>query len=197
MSDYIPVNSGFGSDAIGAFGGALIGSWFGDGWGGNGWNRNGSNCNCGDGFSTNLLNDGINSIQSAINQVGRDVTSGICSLGYQTADIMGRSNVANLQGFNQISRDVSNNGSSIVSAINNLGSQMSSCCCATQRLVEQQGCQTRELMQAIANQAVRDQLCDAKSEISFLKSKDYATQLASSSVATILAKLPTTPATGA
>ena len=29
MSDYIPMNNGFGSDTVGAFAGALFGSWFG------------------------------------------------------------------------------------------------------------------------------------------------------------------------
>lgn len=48
MTDILPVSTGmgfgngdgFGADALGAFGGALIGSWFGDAWGG-GWGRGG------------------------------------------------------------------------------------------------------------------------------------------------------------
>lgn len=71
MTDILPVGglgdgAGVGSAALGAFGGALIGSWFGDAWGGYGWgNRGGGgDCSCAAaaGFGTSILNDGINAI---------------------------------------------------------------------------------------------------------------------------------------
>lgn len=190
MSDYIPMNGGIGSDAVGAFAGALFGSWFGDGnWG---YGRNGAIAGEAAGFSTSLLNDGLNNIQQSINQVGANVVNGISNLGYQTLDLTSRNALANQQGFNQIGRDMCTSSASIVSAVNNVGSQVANCCCATQRLVEQEACATRELIQALNTQNIRDQLCDAKAKNALLESQVFATNLTNNAVNTILAKLPTT-----
>lgn len=92
MTDILPVSTGmgfgngdgFGADALGAFGGALIGSWFGDAWGG-GWGRGGHGSSAAvdaTGFSTQILNDGINAIQNSINGMNMNLSSGLCNVGY-------------------------------------------------------------------------------------------------------------------
>lgn len=182
MTDILPVSTGmgfgngdgFGADALGAFGGALIGSWFGDAWGG-GWGRGGHGSSAAvdaTGFSTQILNDGINAIQNSINGMNMNLSSGLCNVGYQNLDQSSRTNLAMMQGFAS------------------LGTQLQNCCCTTQRLIEQQGCQTRELMQSIANQAIRDQLCDAKAKNAALESQIFATGLTNNAVSTIITHIP-------
>lgn len=187
MSDYIPMNNGFGSDTVGAFAGALFGSWFGDngGWGGRGRAVDGA-------FDTNLLNDGLNNIQQSINQVGSNLSNGICNLGYQTLDLSSRNAMATQQGFNQIGRDMCTSSASIVSAVNNVGSQLAECCCATQRLIEREGCATRELIQALNTQNIRDQLCDAKAKNASLEAQISNGDMLNNAVATIIKHIPTT-----
>lgn len=185
MSDYIPMNNGFGSDTVGAFAGALFGSWFGDSWNGRGRYNDGA-------FDTNLLNDGLNNIQQSINQVGSNVSNGICNLGYQTLDLSSRNAMATQQGFNQIGRDMCTSTASIVSAVNNVGSQLADCCCATQRLIEREGCATRELIQALNTQNIRDQLCDAKAKNASLEAQISNGAMLNNAVATIIKHIPTT-----
>lgn len=192
MSDYIPVNSGMGGDALSAGFGAFVGSIFGDAWGSNGF---GFNRGSAEGFSTNLLNDGLNNIQQSINQVGRDIASGLSNVGYQSADLNNRTNVAMLQGFNQIGRDMCTSSSAIVSAVNGVGSQVADCCCATQRLIEREGCATRELMQALNTQNIRDQLCDAKAKIATLESNAFTAGALNNAVTTIIKHMPATTTT--
>lgn len=191
MSDYIPMGDG---DALGAGLGAFVGATFGNMWGGNGWGfgRNGA---VAEGVSTTLLNDGINAIQNSINQVGANVSNGISSLGYQTLDLASRNGLATQQGFNQIGRDMCTSSSAIVSAVNGVGSQVAECCCATQRLVEREACATRELIQALNTQNVRDQLCDAKAKIATLESNAFTAGALNNAVATIIKHIPTTTTT--
>lgn len=188
MSDYIPMGDG---DALGAGLGAFVGATFGNMWGGNGWGfgRNGA---VAEGVSTTILNDGINAIQNSINQVGANVSNGISSLGYQTLDLASRNGLATQQGFNQVGRDMCTSSSAIVSAVNGVGSQLAECCCATQRLVEREACATRELIQALNTQNVRDQLCDAKAKISTLESNAFTAGALNNAVATIIKHIPTT-----
>lgn len=195
MCDYLPVNGGgFGGDMAGAFGGALIGGLFGDWFGGNGWNRNGG---VSEGVSTTILNDGINAIQNSINQVGQNLSSGLCNLGYQNLDQNSRTNIAMLQGFNQLGRDACTSTASIVSAVNGVGSQMQDCCCATQRLIEREACATRELIQSLNTQNIRDKLCDAKAENAALKANAFTAGALQNAVTTIIQHLPKTTATAA
>lgn len=194
MTDILPVSTGMGfgnngglSDAAGAFAGALFGSWFGDGWGGNGWGRGfpGAAAEA-TGFSTQILNDGINAIQNSINGMNMSLSNGLCNLGYQNLDQSNKTNVAMLQGFASLGHDNCQNTSNIVSAVNGLGTQMQNCCCATQRLIEQQGCQTRELIQALNTQDIRDKLCDAKAKNAALESNLFTNNAISGAVNTII-----------
>lgn len=52
-------------------------------------------------------------------------------------------------------------------------SAISECCCSTQRLIQQESCATRELIKDIQCQQTRDQLCQARDEISALKSQNF------------------------
>lgn len=116
-------------------------------------------------------------------------------VGYQSADLNNRTNVAMLQGFNQIGRDMCTSSSAIVSAVNGVGSQVADCCCATQRLIEREGCATRELMQALNTQNIRDQLCDAKAKIATLESNAFTAGALNNAVTTIIKHMPATTTT--
>lgn len=211
MTDILPVNS-FGGDcnggwgsAAGAFAGALFGSWFGDGWGGNGRGCCGGCSNgaaaaiAADGFSTGILNDGINSIQNSINGMNMNLSSGLCNIGYQTLDQSSRNQLAMMQGFSSLGHDNCQNTSNIVSAINNLGYAQQECCCKTQSTIREEGSLTRGLMQQNLITHLQTQLCDAKDKISSLKGKLYQTNLSNQQTGAILQAIreitPTTTAT--
>lgn len=195
MTDILPVSTGMGfgnsdgwGDAAGAFAGALFGSWFGgNGFGGYGWGRGypGAAAEA-TGFSTQILNDGINAIQNSINGMNMSLSNGLCNVGYQNLDQSNKTNVAMLQGFATLGHDNCQNTNSIVGAVNSLGSKVQDCCCATQRLIEQQGCQTRELIQALNTQDIRDKLCDAKAKNAALESNLYNNNALNSAVSTII-----------
>lgn len=199
MTDILPVGGslgggeGWGGAALGAFGGALIGSWFGDGWGGWG-NRgggNGGNCGCGCGAAvgTSIINDGINSIQNSINGMNMNLSSGLCNVGYQTLDQSSRTNLAMMQGFSNIGHDNCQNTNAIVSAINNLGFQNQNCCCQTQKLIAEEGCATRQLIQNNLIADLQTKLCDAKADNAALKSQVYTTNMVNGQTAVLMAAI--------
>ena len=195
MSDILPVSTGigfgngnsFGADAFGAFGGALIGSWFGDAWSGNWGNRGGVSDAAATGFSTQILNDGINAIQNSVNNMNTNLSSGLCNLGYQTLDQSTRNVIANMQGFASLGNEACRNTGAIVSAVTGVGNQLQECCCATQRLVEREACATRELIQSQYARSLETQLCDAKDEISALKNNLYTQNAINASATNIIA----------
>lgn len=208
MTDILPVN-GFGGgeggwgSAAGAFAGALFGSWFGD-WGGNGRRGCGGGCNSAaiaDGFSTGILNDGINSIQNSINGMNMNLSTGLCNIGYQTLDQTSRTNLAMMQGFSSLGHDNCQNTNSIVSAINNVGFQNQQCCCATQNAIREEGCATRQLIQNNLITDLQTKLCDEKAENAALKSQLYTTNVVNGQTAVLMGAIerlrPTTATTAA
>lgn len=212
MTDILPVEGmggGVGGPALGAFAGALFGSWFGDGWGGRG--NYGGGCGCGngagaasvvaDGFSTQILNDGINAIQSSLNNINMNLSSGLCNVGYQNLDQSSRTNLAMMQGFASIGHDNCQNTNNIVSAINNSAFQAQNCCCATQKLIAEEGCATRQLIQNNLITDLQTKLCDQKADNAALKSQLYTTQALGVQTAAIIAAIeankPTTSTTTA
>ena len=225
MTDILPVGgTGFGGDAgsaaLGAFGGALIGSWFGDAWGGRGWGYGGGygggcGCGCGnnaafasmaaaaDGFSTSILNDGINSIQNSINGMNMNLSSGLCNIGYQTLDQSSRTNLAMMQGFASVGHDNCQNTNNIIAAINNVGYAQQECCCKTQSAIRDEGSATRQLIQQNVIADLQSKLCDEKADNAALKAKLYTTNITNGQTAAILAAInslrttTTTPAAGA
>ncbi len=198
MTDILPVGGslgggeGWGGAALGAFGGALIGSWFGDGWGGWG-NRGGGNggcgCGCGAAVGTSIINDGINSIQNSINGMNMNLSSGLCNVGYQTLDQSSRTNLAMMQGFSTIGHDNCQNTNAIVSAINNVGFQNQNCCCQTQKLIAEEGCATRQLIQNNLIADLHTKLCDAKADNAALKSQVYTTNMVNGQTAVLMAAI--------
>ena len=206
MTDILPVGglgdgAGVGSAALGAFGGALIGSWFGDAWGGYGWgNRGGGgDCSCAAaaGFGTSILNDGINAIQNSVNGMNMNLSSGLCNIGYQTLDQSSRTNLAMMQGFSTIGHDNCQNTNNIVSAINNVGFQNQNCCCQTQKLIAEEGCATRQLIQNNLINDLQTKLCDAKADNAALKSQLYTTNVVNGQTAVLLAAINARPTTTA
>lgn len=211
MTDILPVGGslgggeGIGGAALGAFGGALIGSWFGDGWGGGWGNRGGSNnscgCSCAAGFGTQILNDGINSIQNSINGMNMNLSSGLCNIGYQTLDQTSRTNLAMMQGFSSLGHDNCQNTNNIVSAVNGVGFQLADCCCKTQNAIREEGCATRQLIQNNLINDLQTKLCDAKSDNAALKSQLYTTNVVNGQTAVLMAAIdrlrPTTTAAAA
>lgn len=211
MTDILPVGGGLGGGegiggaALGAFGGALIGSWFGDGWGGGWGNRGGSNnscgCGCAAGFGTQILNDGINSIQNSINGMNMNLSSGLCNIGYQTLDQTSRTNLAMMQGFSSLGHDNCQNTNNIVSAVNGVGFQLADCCCKTQNAIREEGCATRQLIQNNLINDLQTKLCDAKSDNAALKSQLYTTNVVNGQTAVLMAAIdrlrPTTTAAAA
>ena len=183
---------GWGGAALGAVGGALIGSWFGDGWGGWG-NRGGGNggcgCGCGAAVGTSIINDGINSIQNSINGMNMNLSSGLCNVGYQTLDQSSRTNLAMMQGFSTIGHDNCQNTNAIVSAINNVGFQNQNCCCQTQKLIAEEGCATRQLIQNNLIADLQTKLCDAKADNAALKSQVYTTNMVNGQTAVLMAAI--------
>lgn len=211
MTDILPVSGiggggeGIGSAALGAFGGALIGSWFGEGWGGGWGNRGGGNnscgCGCAAGFGTQILNDGINSIQNSINGMNMNLSSGLCNIGYQTLDQTSRTNLAMMQGFSSLGHDNCQNTNNIVSAVNGVGFQLAECCCKTQNAIREEGCATRQLIQNNLINDLQTKLCDAKSDNAALKSQLYTTNVVNGQTAVLMAAIdrlrPTTTAAAA
>lgn len=209
MTDILPVNS-FGGDGGGwssagsAFAGALIGSWFGDGFfGGRGGYNGGGNgpsaAVVADGFSTAILNDGVNAIQNSLNNINMNVSKGICDLGYSTLSQNGQTNLAMMQGFASLGHDNCQNTNSIVSAITNAAFQQQQCCCETRSTIREEGCATRELIQNNLVVDLQTKLCDAKSENAALKAQIYNTNLTNGQTAAILGAIqalrPTTTGT--
>lgn len=216
MTDILPVNglggdgTGWGGATLGAFGGALIGSWFGDMWGG-GWGGRGGNCGCGcgcgcntnaavaDGFSTAILNDGVNAIQNSLNGMNMNLSSGLCNIGYQTLDQSSRTNLAMMQGFASIGHDNCQNTNNIVSAINNVGFNQQQCCCQTQNAIREEGCATRQLIQNNLITDLQTKLCDEKADNAALKAQLYTTNALNGQTAVLMAAIdrlrPTTTGT--
>lgn len=192
MSDMtlLPTNLGGGGmdgamPGIAAFGGALIGSWFGNGWGGNGgWG--GRNGVAGDGVvvqnsvDTNAILQAINNgtLQTIQGQNGTNLTversaaSTFTGLTQQNTQNL----LASVQGFAGLNTVIQSGNCDIREAIGaadraalerSFQAQLAAekCCCETNLNIERQGNETRALMlkQFADQQAVL--ICDLKSQI--------------------------------
>lgn len=211
-------NNGWGNGWGGLIGGA-IGGAFGSGWGNNNRNNNG-NC-CGDQF----IMDSITSMRSDLNSIGRDqlmqsaagqsamcqgfggVNATVERVGAAQALGQARTEAAVLTVGYQGQLAAKDNTFAIVSS-------QKDCCCATQRLVEREGCETRgaihaegEATRALIAQNAKEQLLrelaakDAK--IAALESQQFQTGLSLAAQNTLLQHIrsfipatttPTTPA---
>lgn len=107
----------------------------------------------------NNLTQGFAGLNTAITSGDASIQQTLCQgfSGLNTA-VMGASKDNALQ--------TCQSTNAIVSAIDN-------CCCSTQRLIQQESCATRELIKDVQYQNTRDQLCQARDEISTLKSQNF------------------------
>lgn len=180
---------GFGGEAatsgIAAFGGALIGSWFGNGWGGNGgWGGRGVGAAEGvvvqNSIDTNAILQAINNgtLQTIQGQNGTNLTiersaastfNGITQQNTQNL-------LANIQGFAGLNTQIQSGTNQITSAIcaQSFDQQRTAyeaqlraekCCCDTNLNIERQGNETRALLlkQEADRQAIL--ICDLKSQL--------------------------------
>lgn len=138
-------------------------------WGGNGFWGNRGNTDLQGALTRADLCQDMN-FQSLENSV-RGIQSGICDGFYAM-------NTTALQGFNGISRDVAQGFANTNAGITDLGYQMKTCCCETNRNIDAvryenaqntcaitnaihaEGEQTRSLIQANEIQALRDKVAD-------------------------------------
>ena len=203
MSDMtlLPTNmgGGFGGEAatsgIAAFGGALIGSWFGNGWGGNGgWGGRGVGAAEGvvvqNSIDTNAILQAINNgtLQTIQGQNGTNLTversaaSTFTGLTQQNTQNL----LASVQGFAGLNTQIQGGTSQVLAALcanesanitRSFQAQLAAekCCCETNLNIERQGNETRALMlkQFADQQAVL--ICDLKSQL--LESRFQNSQL--------------------
>lgn len=83
------------------------------------------------------------------------------------------------QGFSGINTAIMSNGKDAAlltcESTNQITNAINNCCCTTQKTIMAEACATRELIKDVQTQALRDQLCDAKSKISSLESQNFTT----------------------
>lgn len=177
---------GLGGDAgaagLGAFGGALIGSWFSNGWGGNGFGRgvDGAGGVAVASVDTNAILSAVNNgtLQTIQGQNGTNLTveraaaSTFTGLTQQHTQQM----LANVQGFAGLNTQIQTAVAQLGNGISSLAYDQqrtayeaqlraAECCCETNLNIERQANQTRDLIrdQAAAAQAIL--ICDLKSQL--------------------------------
>lgn len=186
---------GFGGEAgsagVGGAIGGLIGSWFGNGFGGRGF-APGYGYGAGDGVAANAMLDGINNIQTSVNNVGmqtiqgqnatnmaieRSAASTFNGLTSQNTQNM----LASVQGFAGLN-------TAITSGVNQIGNAIcaqsyeaqrlayeaqlreQSCCCEIKRTVEAEAEATRALLRDQFAQQQATLICDLKDQ---LRAKEF------------------------
>ena len=184
---------GFGGDAgaagLGGAVGGLIGSWFGNGFGRGGWGGayDGAGAGVAVGVGANALMDGISGIQSSVNGLGmqmlqgqnttnmaieRSAASTFNGLTSQGTQAM----LANVEGFAGLNTAIASGVSTIGNAIcaqsyeaQRLAYEAQlrdqSCCCQTNRTIENQAEATRALIRDQHAQAQAVLICDLKDQL--------------------------------
>lgn len=114
------------------------------GWGGNGWGNNRGNGSNGSGAYDNYvlasdfatiqrqLSDGFNDLTSQ----SRYIQNGICDSAYANAQLINGTNQNIANGIYTLNSAITNSGYDTRTAINNLSSDLASCCCQTQRAID-------------------------------------------------------------
>ncbi|EDJ1279887.1 hypothetical protein GE594_10520 [Salmonella enterica] len=192
MSDMtlLPTGGGFGGGEAGAAGlggavGGLIGSWFGNGFGGRGFNGGGDGAAVAVG--ANAVLDGINNIQTGVNNLGLQTLQGqnatnltVERSAASTFNGITNQNTQNLlasvQGFAGLNTAITQSTNTITGAIcaqsfeqqrTAFEAQLAAerCCCETNLNIERQGNATRDLLrqQFADSQAVL--ICDMKAQL--------------------------------
>lgn len=201
-------NNGWGS-GWGALVGGAVGGAFGSGWG----NRNGNNCGNGCG-GNDMIMDSLAALRTDVGSISRDqllqsannlaqqctgfgtVNASVERVGAAAALAAARQEAATLTVGYQGQLQAKDNTFEIVSS-------QKDCCCTTQRLIEQEGCATRQAIHAEGEatrglitqneiQALRDRLATAEATNTVLTQQQFATALAQQTQANIIAALRTT-----
>ena len=189
--------SGMGGEAgaagLGGAVGGLIGSWFGNGFGGRGF---GPGYGYGDGaavaFGANAVLDGINNLQTSVNNIGlqtiqgqngtnlaieRSATSTYNGLTSQNTQNL----LANVQGFAGLNTAITSGVNTISNAIcaqsyeaqrlsYEAQLRAQSCCCETNRTIETEAEATRALIRDQFAQQQATLICDLKDQ---LRAKEF------------------------
>ena len=180
-----PVNNG-GFGGMGGDWGWIIllllfacGGW-GNGFGGGGndiypWMNQSNQVN--DGFREQMLNTSVNGIQNAVTSGFGDVQTALCG-GFAgvNASVNGAQNGITQQMYSNTIADLERSfaaQTANTAGLNAIQTQMSSCCCQTQNLVQSEGAQTRLAIQN-QTQQILDKMC--QQEIDNLKAQNLALQ---------------------
>lgn len=107
-----------------------------------------------------------NGTTQAVNAVGSVVQQGNFNLQSALCQGFGGLNTSVLVASKDNALLTCESTNAITSAINN-------CCCNTQKTIMAEACATRELIKDVQYQNTRDQLCQARDEISTLKSQNF------------------------
>lgn len=170
----LPVE-GNNNSTLGAFGGALIGSWFGEGFGPN---RRGYGAAAADTIAMDSLNEirtSVNGVNTNVLTSANQIANGLCNLGYQGAQETASVITALNQGFGGLNTAIISQGYENRMATNDLASRMSDCCCETQRTIMAEGAATRALIDKYAYESLQTQLCDSEAKVAQLEANAFTT----------------------
>lgn len=115
------------------------------GWGGNGWGNNRGNGSNGSGsvMDSYVLASDFATIQRQLSNGFSDLTAqsryiqnGICDSAYENAQLINITNQNIANGIYTLNSAITNSGYDTRTAINNLSSDLASCCCQTQRAID-------------------------------------------------------------
>lgn len=123
--------------------------------------------------------DGINGVANSVNNLNTSNLQGQCNIqsgvDRNAAQIINAQN----QGFAGLNTAIVQNGYESRLATAAASAQQAQCCCDLKGLIRDEGCATRALITQTQVDALRDQLCQARSENSLLRMQaDNAAQTA-------------------
>lgn len=145
------------------------------------------------GINTAVLT-GDMGIQNTVAQAAAGLNDSVNNSGYQTQNALA-------QGFYSVNNSIVSQGYQNQLATAGLEARIASCCCETQKAIAAEGAATRKQIQDNLITQLQTELCDKKSEISFLRSEvamqaSQAAQTAlleqkiAQSMATVIAHIP-------
>lgn len=181
-----------GSAGLGAAVGGLIGSWFGNGFGGRGYGGYGVGDGAAVAVGANAVLDGINNIQTSVNNVGMQTIQGQNATNMAversaTSTYNGLTNqntqnlLANVQGFAGLNTAITSGVNTISNAIcaqsyeaQRLAYEAQlrdqSCCCKTNQTIATEAEATRALIRDQFAQQQATLICDLKDQ---LRAKEF------------------------
>lgn len=213
------VNGNNNNGGWGNWGGALIGGAIGGAFG-SGWNNN-RNGNCGNGCGDQFIMDTLTTMRSDVNSIGREQlvqaannNANLCTgFGTVNASVERVGAAAALAAARQEAATLTVGYQGQIAAKDNtfqIVSSQKDCCCTTQRLIEQEGCATRQSIHAegeatrafiaqIDREHLLGKLADMKAELAACQSRQFAEALSlqaqNNIISHVRAFIPTTTTT--